>query len=123
MVPFVGQSGLLVLIRLPLCWCEADHPLILGILPYFRHHFLFLSGCMNVSSVTCFYCLSRLTFVILHRPTMSCTWLPSGERICCLQSCLRQFLEQVRNGNVGKIVKVTNKGLDPNFHDQDSGGM
>ncbi|ESP03120.1 hypothetical protein LOTGIDRAFT_171723 [Lottia gigantea] len=34
---------------------------------------------------------------------------------------LKNFLEQVRNGNLDKVVKLTNKGLDPNFHDPDSG--
>ncbi|XP_060600298.1 SH3 and multiple ankyrin repeat domains protein 2-like isoform X2 [Ruditapes philippinarum] len=29
----------------------------------------------------------------------------------------RQFIEHVKNGNLSKINKLTNKGLDPNFHD------
>ncbi|KAL8583265.1 hypothetical protein ACOMHN_043100 [Nucella lapillus] len=34
---------------------------------------------------------------------------------------LKHFLEYVRNGNLERINKMTNKGLDPNFHDQDNG--
>ncbi|KAK9886959.1 hypothetical protein WA026_019217 [Henosepilachna vigintioctopunctata] len=34
---------------------------------------------------------------------------------------LRRFLEYVQNGQVEKITKMCSKGLDPNFHCQDSG--
>ncbi|XP_064595524.1 SH3 and multiple ankyrin repeat domains protein 3-like [Liolophura sinensis] len=34
---------------------------------------------------------------------------------------LKQFLDYVRGANVDKITKYTNKGLDPNYHDPDSG--
>ncbi|KAK6168765.1 hypothetical protein SNE40_019947 [Patella caerulea] len=37
------------------------------------------------------------------------------------KSQFKNFLEQVRNGNIEKVTKLTNKGLDPNFHDYDSG--
>ncbi|KAK7494551.1 hypothetical protein BaRGS_00014204 [Batillaria attramentaria] len=37
------------------------------------------------------------------------------------KSNLKHFLEFVRNGNVERINKMTSKGLDPNFHDQDNG--
>ncbi|XP_041354554.1 uncharacterized protein LOC121372324 [Gigantopelta aegis] len=37
------------------------------------------------------------------------------------KSNLKSFLECVRSGNIDKINKSTSKGLDPNFHDQDSG--
>lgn len=35
---------------------------------------------------------------------------------------LRRFLDYVTNGQVEKITKMCSKGLDPNFHCQDSGG-
>lgn len=35
---------------------------------------------------------------------------------------LRRFLEYVQNGQVEKVTKMCSKGLDPNFHCQDSGG-
>ena len=35
---------------------------------------------------------------------------------------LRRFLDYVHNGQVEKITKMCSKGLDPNFHCQDSGG-
>lgn len=35
---------------------------------------------------------------------------------------LRRFLDYVQNGHVEKITKMCTKGLDPNFHCQDSGG-
>lgn len=31
-------------------------------------------------------------------------------------------MEWVRKGDVDKVIKVTNQGLDPNFIDPDSGG-
>lgn len=36
---------------------------------------------------------------------------------------LRRFLDYVNNGQVEKITKMCSKGLDPNFHCNDSGGM
>jgi len=38
------------------------------------------------------------------------------------KSNLKKFLEHVQNGNIEKINKMCNKGLDPNFHCLDSGG-
>lgn len=35
---------------------------------------------------------------------------------------LRRFLDYVHNGQVEKITKMCSKGLDPNFHCQDTGG-
>lgn len=35
---------------------------------------------------------------------------------------LRRFLDYVGNGQVEKITKMCSKGLDPNFHCNDSGG-
>ena len=34
----------------------------------------------------------------------------------------KKFVENVTNGNVEKVNKMCAKGLDPNFHCQDSGG-
>lgn len=39
-----------------------------------------------------------------------------------LQSNLRHFLDATRRGEIDKIMKFTNKGLDPNFHDNEAGG-
>ena len=36
---------------------------------------------------------------------------------------LKKFLDQVLANNVEKVNKMCNKGLDPNFHCQESGGM
>lgn len=36
---------------------------------------------------------------------------------------LRRFLEHVTHGQIDKITKSCAKGLDPNFHCQDTGGM
>ena len=38
------------------------------------------------------------------------------------RSNLKKFLEQVVSNNVDKVTKMCTKGLDPNFHCQDSGG-
>lgn len=35
---------------------------------------------------------------------------------------LRRLLDYVANGQVEKIAKMCSKGLDPNFHCQESGG-
>lgn len=40
----------------------------------------------------------------------------------CAQANLKQFIEAVRRSDVEKLVKLTEKGLDPNFQDQESGG-
>lgn len=47
--------------------------------------------------------------------------------ICIIPSCpsqasLKKFLEYIQTGSIEKITKVLEKGLDPNFHDPDSGG-
>ena len=34
----------------------------------------------------------------------------------------KKFVDHVTNGNVEKVNKMCTKGLDPNFHCQDSGG-
>lgn len=35
---------------------------------------------------------------------------------------MKKFLDNVQAGTVDKMAKVLEKGLDPNFHDPDSGG-
>lgn len=40
-----------------------------------------------------------------------------------LQSTLKHFCNEVKNNNMDKVVKFVEKGLDPNFVDQDTGGM
>lgn len=35
---------------------------------------------------------------------------------------MKKFLEYIQTGSIEKITKVLEKGLDPNFHDPDSGG-
>ena len=50
------------------------------------------------------------------------TYIPN-KRFLYLQSNLKSFLECVKSGNVEKVTKLTNKGLDPNFHDHSTGGI
>ena len=38
------------------------------------------------------------------------------------RATLRRFLELVKDGNADKVSKMCAKGLDPNFHCQESGG-
>lgn len=38
------------------------------------------------------------------------------------QASLKRFLDYIQTGAVEKLAKVLDKGLDPNFHDPDSGG-
>lgn len=38
------------------------------------------------------------------------------------QANLKRFMEHVHQKNVEKVSKWLEKGLDPNFHDSDSGG-
>ncbi|KAK7919760.1 hypothetical protein WMY93_011044 [Mugilogobius chulae] len=39
----------------------------------------------------------------------------------CTKASLKKFLEYIQTGAVEKLAKVLEKGLDPNFHDPDSG--
>lgn len=39
------------------------------------------------------------------------------------QANLKKFMEYVQQRNVEKVSKFLEKGLDPNFHDPESGGM
>lgn len=38
------------------------------------------------------------------------------------QANLKRFMEHVHQKNAEKVAKWLEKGLDPNFHDSDSGG-
>lgn len=40
----------------------------------------------------------------------------------CLQANLKKFMEYVQQRNIEKVSKFLEKGLDPNFHDPESGG-
>lgn len=40
-----------------------------------------------------------------------------------LQSGLKKFLDYVYKSDADKITELTNKGLDPNFLDNDKGGQ
>lgn len=35
---------------------------------------------------------------------------------------LRRFVDYIQNGQIEKVTKMCNKGLDPNFHCVDTGG-
>lgn len=39
-----------------------------------------------------------------------------------IQASLKKFLDYIQTGAIEKMAKVLDKGLDPNFHDPDSGG-
>lgn len=39
-----------------------------------------------------------------------------------MQASQKKFLEYIQTGALEKMVKVLEKGLDPNFHDVDTGG-
>lgn len=43
--------------------------------------------------------------------------------VCPSQANLKRFMEHVHQKNVEKVSKWLEKGLDPNFHDSDSGGV
>ena len=43
--------------------------------------------------------------------------------LSCLQSNQKKFIEYIASNNVEKISKLINKGLDPNLHCPDSGGI
>lgn len=53
-------------------------------------------------------------------------WLPTLRHPCPpsypFKTSLKKFLDYIQTGAVEKIGKVLDKGLDPNFHDPDSGG-
>lgn len=46
---------------------------------------------------------------------MSCICLP-------LQASLKKFMDYIQTGAVEKVAKLVDKGLDPNYHDPDTGG-
>lgn len=39
-----------------------------------------------------------------------------------IQTGLKKFLEYVQLGTSDKVARLLDKGLDPNYHDSDSGG-
>ena len=47
----------------------------------------------------------------------------SLDAIIYCQANLKQFMEAVRTSNEEKMTRMLNKGLDPNFHDSDTGGQ
>ena len=46
---------------------------------------------------------------------MSCMCLP-------LQASLKKLMEYIQTGAADKVAKLIDKGLDPNYHDPDTGG-
>jgi SH3/ankyrin repeat-containing protein len=44
-------------------------------------------------------------------------------RPAVLQANLKRFMEHVQQKNVEKVSRWLDRGLDPNFHDADSGGQ
>jgi len=42
---------------------------------------------------------------------------------CVWQTTQKQFIDAVRRSDVLKLAKLAGKGLDPNFHEADTGGM
>ncbi len=39
-----------------------------------------------------------------------------------LQASLKKFMDYIQAGAVEKVAKLVDKGLDPNYHDPDTGG-
>ena len=54
------------------------------------------------------------TFILLHLFLTHVSVL--------FQANTKQFIEAVKTNNTEKVTKFSNRGLDPNFHDHDSGG-
>lgn len=46
---------------------------------------------------------------------MSCMCLP-------LQASLKKLMDYIQTGAADKVAKLIDKGLDPNYHDPDTGG-
>ena len=43
--------------------------------------------------------------------------------VCCvLQANLKLFMGHVRKNEIDQVVKLCNRGLDPNFHEHETGG-
>lgn len=47
---------------------------------------------------------------------------PTGMLFLSPQASQKKFLDYIQTGSLEKMAKVLEKGLDPNFHDPDSGG-
>ena len=41
---------------------------------------------------------------------------------CVLQANLKLFMGHVRKNEIDQVVKLCNRGLDPNFHEHETGG-
>ncbi len=39
-----------------------------------------------------------------------------------LQASLKKFMDYIQTGVAEKVAKLVDKGLDPNYHDPDTGG-
>lgn len=64
----------------------------------------------------------RYVFSVQYNCKMSFISSPISVISCPSQASLKKFLEYIQTGAIEKIAKVLEKGLDPNFHDPDSGG-
>lgn len=53
--------------------------------------------------------------------TMAATWADQGGRL--FQANLKKFMEYIQLHSTDKVARLLDKGLDPNFHDPDSGGQ
>lgn len=62
-------------------------------------------------------CLSLLRFS-LRLPSFPDAHLS----LYTIQTGLKKFLEYVQLGTSDKVARLLDKGLDPNYHDSDSGG-
>ncbi len=54
--------------------------------------------------------------------TLSTTSPCVSKVIFIFQANLKHFMEHVRKGDIEKLNKISNKGLDPNFHEHETGG-
>lgn len=52
--------------------------------------------------------------------TVAVTWADQDGRV--FQANLKKFMDYVQLHSTDKVARLLDKGLDPNFHDPDSGG-